>query len=444
MSGFWTTDQVLALATNTNTIKNSRGLAHIKYWPILGRNHQVVWGICQGSDKYQVKASIEEATFDCSCPSPQIPCKHIIGMLLLLADNPQYFPECDAPEWVAKWLDNLIRKAAKKAEKLAQASAKPVDKEAQARRIAAREKKIALGLVELDLWLTDLIRQGLSSTVGKSYDYWDTMAARLVDAQASGLARRVRELAGVASSGAGWQERLLEKLGQIYLLARSYQNLAQAPAGLQADIRSLIGWNQSQDELLLANGLRDHWLVLGQIIEEDPLALNPIKVQRVWLFGRESQRYAMLLNFAVFMQPLERSYSFGECFDGELAFFPSAFPLRAIIKERSKFDLEQNYSFLLRHKNIAAAMAAFAEIIIEYPWFGRLPMVIADIVPLHLRDYPTGQKEHFILQDEEGHYLPLSKEFQMQWQLIAQSGGHPITIFGEWNGESFLPIAVLK
>jgi hypothetical protein len=27
------------------------------------------------------------------------------------------------------------------------------------------------------------------------------------------------------------------------------------------------------------------------------------------------------------------------------------------------------------------------------------------------------------------------------WKLLALSGGYPITIFGEWNGRSLLPIS---
>jgi len=36
----------------------------------------------------------------------------------------------------------------------------------------------------LELWLRDLVRQGLAAAPGQPYSFWDAVAARLVDAQA--------------------------------------------------------------------------------------------------------------------------------------------------------------------------------------------------------------------------------------------------------------------
>ena len=71
------------------------------------------------------------------------------------------------------------------------------DPKANEKRIAARTKKVSAGLQELQVWLQDLIRTGLSSVQNKPYSFWDGMGARLIDAQAPGAARMVRELAGI-------------------------------------------------------------------------------------------------------------------------------------------------------------------------------------------------------------------------------------------------------
>ena len=39
--------------------------------------------------------------------------------------------------------------------------------------------------------------------------------------------------------------------------------------------------------------------------------------------------------------------------------------------------------------------------------------------------------------------LPISPRFPGNWRLLALSGGHPITLFGEWNGLHFLPLSAI-
>lgn len=62
------------------------------------------------------------------------------------------------------------------------------------------------------------------------------------DAQAPGVARQLREMASIPHSGAGWQERLLEKLGRLYLLLEGFKRLDTLPSATQADIKTLVGW----------------------------------------------------------------------------------------------------------------------------------------------------------------------------------------------------------
>ena len=70
-------------------------------------------------------------------------------------------------------------------------SRKDADPAARAKRVESRERKVQGGLDELDRWLADLVRRGLNSARSEGYRFWDAMAARLVDAQAPSLARRV-------------------------------------------------------------------------------------------------------------------------------------------------------------------------------------------------------------------------------------------------------------
>jgi hypothetical protein len=50
--------------------------------------------------------------------------------------------------------------------------------------------------------------------------------------------------------------------------------------------------------------------------------------------------------------------------------------------------------------------------------------------------------QHWFLRDREDRSLPLTTSFSKGWHLLALSGGRPITIFGEWNGDDLLPLSV--
>ena len=98
---------------------------------------------------------------------------------------------------------------------------KPLADPAAARRRAEqREARVAAGIMELDSWLRDQVRQGLAASQRAGYLHWDDIAARMVDAQAPGLAERLRALAAVPHSGPGWDGRLLEEYALLRLLAR--------------------------------------------------------------------------------------------------------------------------------------------------------------------------------------------------------------------------------
>src|SRR5581483_10048363 len=97
-------------------------------------------------------------------------------------------------------------------------------------------------LAELDRWLCDQVRQGLAASQSAGYRHWDGIAARMVDAQAPGLAERLRALASVPHSGPGWEGRLLEEYALLRLLCTAYRRQAELPPALRETVRSRIGF----------------------------------------------------------------------------------------------------------------------------------------------------------------------------------------------------------
>ncbi len=430
--GTWTTEQVLALAPDASSAKSGKELAAPRKWVSLGQSEQAAWGECQGSARlpYQVSIDLSEPAFKCTCPSHKFPCKHSLGLFLMLAGQPTALKSGAPPAWVADWLKGRASRAEKKAAKAEQAEQAPADPEAQQKRAAEREAKVTAGLQELDLWLRDLVRSGLAAAQTQPDNFWEAPARRMVDAQGRGVAGMIQEMSGIPASGEGWPERLLAAAGRVHLLREGYTRLPTLPPATQADVRTAIGWTQKQ-EALLAAGPHQHdtWLVLGQRVEQE----DDLRVQRSWVWGHSTDRPALLLHFAHASQPLDASLVPGTCFEADLVFFPSAFPLRALIKQRqgsaSAWDRMPGYP------TITAAIQAYASALAANPWLERFPLALPAAVPVR-------RGEQWWLRDAEGRRLPITPHFERGWELLALSGGNPLGVFGEWNGESLRPLSM--
>src|SRR5688572_23537973 len=100
----WTIQRVEQLAPDAAAIKAAQGLAKPSKWTHLGRARQMIWGECQGSgaNPYQVRVDLVDAAYKCSCPSRKLPCKHTLGLLLMLASG-STIPAARAPGFVEEW-----------------------------------------------------------------------------------------------------------------------------------------------------------------------------------------------------------------------------------------------------------------------------------------------------------------------------------------------------
>lgn len=427
MSASWTQEQILALAPDTSSAKNAQALAVRSKWLSLGYNEQAIWGECQGSgsNPYRTQIDITELAFKCNCPSRKTPCKHAIGLFLLFTNHKDAFREKTLPQKAS--LDTPKHKPDKKTE----STKKVVDTAAQAKRAQMRYNKVTAGMQDLELWLRDLVRQGLAVAQGQPYSFWDTAAARLVDAQAPGVARMLREMASIPHSGIGWEERLLTQLGRLYLLISGFKRWETLPAEMQADIRTQIGWTQNQEELLTSSGVRDRWLILGQRVTEE----DKLRSQFNWLWGEQTQQPALILNFAYGSQPLDTSLIPGTSIDAELVFFESAYPLRSLVKIHH--DAANPVDKMPGYSSIPNMMAAYAKALARNPWIEQFPIALQAVMPI----FNNGSCR--AVCDADGYMLPVvGLVSQKAWQLLALSGGHFIGIFGEWNGDRFLPLSV--
>ena len=441
----WTPEQVLGLAPDDASRKNASGLANPRRWLRLSRHEtqdvSVLWGELHGSgsDPYRCQVDLNGPAFKCSCPSRKLPCKHALGLFLLYAGQPGIFEVGAPPDWVTLWLmkraDQSNRRAARVeggGDENPSTASVPGPKESstagKARRAAERDRKIRAGLDDLETWLSDLLRQGLASAQTQPRSFWETTSARLVDAQAPGLARMVRKMPDLAASGEGWQERLLDQTARLYLVVEGYRRIQSLPEEHQADLRALVGITHKQEELLDAPSVQDTWLVMGRDLEEE----SGLRTLRTWLIGQSSGRAALILQFAAQGASLDLSLSPGTALPAELVFYPGAYPLRAILRERG--SLRSLPAEIPGCATWLEVSAAYAQALAAFPWIERCPVVINHVRALV-------ENGEWALYDAENRRAPLARNFAHGWTLLALSGGSPMGVFGEWNGECLLPLS---
>ncbi|MGW0731055.1 SWIM zinc finger family protein [Streptomyces sp. NPDC002851] len=454
----WTADQVLALAPDAASRKAGSKLGAAGPWSGTGCSAEggtagAIWGLCKGSGSkpYQTVVDLAGSTgpaYKCSCPSRKFPCKHALGLLLLWAGadgtdgSAGLVPDgATAPEWAEPWLAGRRERAAEKASS-SPGGDKPVDAEAARRRAERRAERVTAGATELEQRLADLLRGGLATAEQAGYAFWEETARRMVDAQAPGLAARVQELGAIPASGPGWPARLLEECALLHLLDRAWLGRERLPEPLAATVRSRIGLPAAAD----GPPIRDTWLVLAQYDTADA----KLTTRRIWLYGAESGRAALLLSFGAAGRAPELALPVGLAVDAELSAYPGGGQLRAALGERHAAPAPTS----LRPPGLRTdeATAAYGAALRDDPWLDACPVTLHRVIPTPVTDAPnaagpqptTGGRAAWQLADEDGKSaLPVAPAAASRlgfWKLAALSAGAPLTVFGEYGHAGFTPL----
>ena len=412
---------MLALAPDASSLRAAQPLASGRFWPLTGAaDGSALWGECLGSAAmpYRTAVDLSGPAYRCSCPSRKFPCKHALALMLLWSDGAVAL-HSDPPEWALGWLATRSAKASDT--KDPKPSADPA---AAQRRAERREARVASGLTELDRWLCDQVRQGLAASQRSGYRHWDDIAARMVDAQAPGLAERLRALAAVPYSGPGWDGRLLEEYALLRLLATACREQAGLPPPLRDTVRSRVGFTVRQaDVLASATPVRDRWHILAR----RDLDQDRIQTRRVWLLGQYTGRAALVLSFAAAGQSPDDSLSVGTVTEADLAFYPAAVPLRALVATRH----DTLPGGAPPASTVTGLLAGYAAALGEDPWLDTWPAVL---------EATPARAPLPCLYDAAGHALPLHPGAGDCWLLFALSGGCPLTVAGEWTPRGLWPL----
>jgi hypothetical protein len=437
-----TEEQIQALAPDAASLKAGKDLAQARKWPILAFSERVLWGEVQGSgkDPYRTQVDRTNIAFKCSCPSRKFPCKHGLGLLLLYAREPDLFTYLLEPAWVKEWIEKRVEKSSKVVETPTEAKPEPdptAKAKSQQKRTSDRLDSVRTGVAEISRWTEDLIRTGLIALPDKTPSFWQQTASRMVDAKAPGLATRVRQLGAIRFLGDNrWHSEALRQLGQLHLLTQAFNRLDQLPADLQEDVKAQIGLTINQKELLespTAETLTDQfWVLARQTSVEDDLT-----IQRNYLYGQQSGRFAFILNFAYKNTPISNLLVPGQLTRASLVFYPGRWPYRAVLKTQSDTARPRAVDVPDAFADWSVAQAALTEVLSQSPWQDEVPQLVASLTLL------THQDRHY-LRDSHGQSQPISLDWPADsyYKWLAQSGGAPVTAFVLRSSAHVLPLGI--
>ncbi|MEU9099224.1 SWIM zinc finger family protein [Streptomyces sp. NPDC048361] len=437
----WTAEQVLALAPDDASRKAGSRLGAAGPWSQGGYDGSgAVWGLCKGSGctPYRTVVDTTGPAYKCSCPSRKFPCKHALGLLLLWSGDERAVPDGAPPDWAEQWLAGRGHGRAGTGEEGKERDAAPAgdggvaDPSAARRRAERRAERITSGARELERRLADLLRGGLAAAERPGYGLWEETAARMVDAQAPGLAARVRELGAIPGSGAGWPTRLLEECALLHLLDRAWLGRDALPEPLVATVRTRVGAPAPAQ----GPAIRDSWQVLAQYDTADA----KLTTRRIWLHGKESGRSAMVLDFGAAGRAPAVALPVGLAIDADLTPYPGAGQVRAALGERYAPPVAAGGP--PPGGTTTEAVERYGRALLTDPWLEACPATLTEVIPVPPED-ATGDWQ---LADAKGELaLPVTAPGPTRaglWRLLAVSGGAPVTVFGECGHRGFTPLAV--
>ncbi len=435
MAERWRPERVTALAPDSASDMAGRRLAIPTPWSDVGYSYPLLWGACQGSGSspYSVAVDVSEPSYSCSCPSRKFPCKHVLGLLYLWAEG-----RIDeggtlsrfAAQWSAKRASGDTGGQTQDETSQDEATGRTqAQRAAAAARAAQREERVTAGLAELDRWLADQVTAGLGNTRPGSLS---DLAARMVDAQVPGVAGRLRDLARRpmggrtgARAGGAWLEDTLVEYGLLHLLCRAWA-CADVPDRLRATVRGHIGFTVPKEAVLATPPVADTWAVIGLRDSDE----EQVSTRRVWLYGTTTRRYALVLFFAQRGLPLDASLVPGSGIEADLHFYPGGPALRALVGDTR--DILQHVRFTTPDTSVAQLIGEWRRVLSEDPWLGSYPAQV------HGRARLTPRPG---IVDAAGDSLRLVGSATVS--LLALTGGHPATVFGELDPRGILPTALL-
>ena len=430
-------EQVEALAPDAGTLNRAKKIAKPNNYANIGVNQRAIWAESLGSSRYQTFIDIQGPAYKCSCPVNKLPCKHAMGLMVLVAQAPELVQDTSPPPALEEWLAKRDGAAKAKAGKV---KGEVKDPAAQAKRAQQRAANVEKGIAELRRFLEDSMRMGLAESAKRSSDVWEQMQKRLIDAQARGLSRTLDWMRLEMGSGPQWTKTVLRTMLRLHTLISAYENRENLPPALVEDIRERIGWSKSKEQVLQHPPLPGPWLVLNHATTYE----SGLYTQTIWLMQQASGHIVKVLNFASDFNrdTLQGGYQSGSLINGQAYDYSQWCSQRVILERESAFQHQpvENWHWLQAAAagNIGDAIHALQQQRIRHPFQESWPLLVNN-----LRAVQKGNQ--LALADTHNALLFIEPSYRRPWQLLAAMGKSKVSVFmTTTDTQQVVPWAVLN
>lgn len=293
-----------------------------------------------------------------------------------------------------------------------------------------RLESMTSGIEELEQWLLDILREGIAMLEQAPDDYWEELAGHMVDAKLGGLARRIRSWPGLLTERNG-ARRLAEEIAEVYLFIQAFQRISQLSPIRQMDVLTTGGLTHKKEKVKTGKPIHDHWLVVGQHFGEE----ENLRYRRTWLLGEKTAKIALLLDFVWGRNDFTEHWVTGSAFTGDIVYYPSNYPQRALVLA---FEwLNKPYEIPAGFEEFHSMLLHYTRALAAHPWLFSFPCLLLDCRLLF-------REERWLLVDRDNNTIPLAESTEGYWPLLALSAGAPLSLFGQWENDHFLPLSTWR
>jgi hypothetical protein len=126
-------------------------------------------------------------------------------------------------------------------------------------------------------------------------------------------------------------------------------------------------------------------------------------------------------------------YPFGIAVEGEVIFYPAAYPLRGLYKNVSfcPTPVSIDYGF----ESLSDFANTFANTLVLNPWISAFPAILRNVTPVLVEG-------KLCVSDTDGKYIPIIASENSFIKMLAYSSGNFIQLFGEWENQKFRPLCL--
>lgn len=178
-----TEDFIIQFTGNSSTVSRGKKLVSDLVQLNVSDDNKLIFGSCKGSGKKNYECSVDFISEDkpiprCTCPSRQIPCKHVVALLYAKEQNKQ-FEVADIPEDIISKRGKIEKKEQNKEVKKAEASKPSKMTKAKATTAIKKCKAQLDGIDFADKMLNNIVLSGLYSIDAQTEKNYDEQVKEL-------------------------------------------------------------------------------------------------------------------------------------------------------------------------------------------------------------------------------------------------------------------------